>query len=334
VNEAVSTALSNPRQSNPSQMRAERPSLWRGRDAVVSPRIITLLLLIVVVGALFGYLAPHFLNITSLINICRQATVLAIVALGATFVIIAGEIDLSVGSVVALVSVLTAWLAGHGYPVPIMLLVALAAGLTIGAVNGVLSLKLRVPSFLATLGTLAIIKGIAMTITLEPIPVRSIAFIKFFMISPWRIPMPVIIALVLFAVSVLLLNYSRFGIRTRAVGSNENAAKLAGLNTTRQKYWVFLLGSVFAAVGGVVLAGRTNYGMAQAGGGLELEVIAAVVLGGARLGGGVGSVLGTLLSALLLTMIFMGIATVGLPGPYQDIAKGVAIGLAVLLMRR
>jgi ribose transport system permease protein len=329
VNEAVGAALSNPR-----QIGGERPSLWRGRDAIVSPRIITLLLLIVVVGAVFGYFAPHFLSTASLINIGRQATVMAIVALGATFVIIAGEIDLSVGSVVALVSVLTAWLAGHGYSVPIMLLVALAAGLTIGAVNGVLSLKLRVPSFLGTLGTLAIIKGIAMTITLEPIPVRSIAFIKFFMISPGRIPMPVIITLVLFALSVVLLNYSRFGIRARAVGSNENAAKLAGLNTTRQKYLVFLLGSVFAAIGGVVLAGRTNYGMAQAGGGLELEVIAAVVLGGARLGGGVGSVLGTLLSSLLLTMIFMGIATVGLPGPYQDVAKGVAIGLAVLLMRR
>jgi ribose transport system permease protein len=329
VNEAVGAALSNPNQTGGTSQ-----SLLRGPGAIISPRIITLLCLIAVVGAVFGYLAPHFLSTTSLINIGRQATVMAIVALGATFVIIAGEIDLSVGAVVALVSVLTAWLAGHGYSVPVMLLVGLAAGLTIGAVNGVLSLKLRVPSFLATLGTLSIIKGIAMTITLEPIPVRSIAFIKFFMISPWRVPMPVIIALLLFVASVVLLNYSRFGIRTRAVGSNENAARLAGLNTTRQKYLVFLLGSVFAAVGGIVLAGRTNYGMAQAGGGLELEVIAAAVLGGARLGGGVGSVLGTLLSSVLLTMIFMGIATVGLPGPYQDVAKGVAIGLAVLLMRR
>ena len=287
-----------------------------------------------VVGAVFGYLAPHFLSTTSLINIGRQATVMTIVALGVTFVIIAGEIDLSVGAVVALVSVLTAWLSRYGYSVPVMLLVALATGLSVGVVNGLLSLKLRVPSFLATLGTLSIIKGIAMTMTLEPIPLRTISFIKFFMISPLGIPMPVIIALLLFVVSIVLLNYSRFGIRTRAVGSNEGAARLAGLNTTRQKYLVFVLGSVFAAVGGVVLAGRTNYGMAQAAGGLELEVIAAAILGGARLGGGVGSVTGTLLSSVLLTMIFMGIATVGLPGPYQDMAKGAAIGLAVLLMRR
>lgn len=329
MNEAVGAAL-----SNSNQMRGERPSLFRRSLAGISGRIVTLLCLIVVVGAVFGYLAPHFLNTTGLINIGRQATVMAIVALGATFVIIAGEIDLSVGAVVALVSVLVAWAFRHGYPVPVMLLVALAAGLSIGAVNGWLSLKLRVPSFLATLGTLSVIKGIAMTITLEPVPLRSIPFIKFFMISPWRVPMPVIIALVLFVVSLILLNYSRFGIRTRAVGSNENAARLAGLNTTRQKYLVFVLGSVFAAVGGVVLAGRTNYGMSQAAGGLELEVIAAAVLGGARLGGGIGSVTGTLLSSVLLTMIFMGIATVGLPGPYQDVAKGAAIGLAVLLMRR
>lgn len=329
MNEAVGVALAT---LNP--IKGERPGLFRRQQAIISPRIITLLCLIAVVGAVFGCLAPHFLTAPSLINICRQATVTAIVALGATFVIIAGEIDLSVGAVVALVSVVVAWIAGHGYPWPVMVLAALATGLAIGLVNGFLSLKLHVPSFLATLGTLSIVKGIAMTITLEPIPVRSIAFIKFFMNSPWRVPMPVIIALVLFVVSVLLLNFSRFGIRTRAVGSNENAARLAGLNTTKQKYLVFLLGSLFAAVGGIVLAGRTNYGMAQAGGGLELEVIAAVVLGGARLGGGIGSALGTLLSALLLTMIFMGIATVGLPGPYQDVAKGAAIGLAVLLMRR
>ena len=330
MNEAVGAVL-----SNPDRMGKERPGLYRGRWADASfLRIITLVCLIVVVGAVFGYLAPHFLSTTSLINIGRQATVMTIVALGVTFVIIAGEIDLSVGAVVALVSVLTAWLSRYGYSVPVMLLVALATGLSVGVVNGLLSLKLRVPSFLATLGTLSIIKGIAMTMTLEPIPLRTISFIKFFMISPLGIPMPVIIALLLFVVSIVLLNYSRFGIRTRAVGSNEGAARLAGLNTTRQKYLVFVLGSVFAAVGGVVLAGRTNYGMAQAAGGLELEVIAAAILGGARLGGGVGSVTGTLLSSVLLTMIFMGIATVGLPGPYQDMAKGAAIGLAVLLMRR
>ncbi len=329
MNEAVGAAL-----SRPSPSTVTPGATPRKRGAFVSARIVTLLGLILVVALIFGYFAPHFLSTGSLISIGRQATVTAIVALGATFVILAGEIDLSVGAVVALVSVLVAWLAGHGYSIPVMLLVALATGLTIGAVNGFLSLTLAVPSFLATLGTLSIVKGIAMTITLEPIPVRSIAFIKFFMISPWRIPMPVIIALVLFALCVVLLNYSRFGIRARAVGSNESAARLAGLNTTRQKYCVFLLGSVFAAIGGVVLAGRTNYGMAQAGGGLELEVIAAAVLGGARLGGGVGSALGTLLSAVLLTMIFVGISTVGLPGPYQDVAKGAAIGLAVLLMRR
>ncbi|MFN0317918.1 MAG: ABC transporter permease [Burkholderiales bacterium] len=329
MNEVVGAAL-----ASPSQFGNARANFLRVALAGASGRIVTLLLLIVVVGAIFGYLAPHFLSTPSLINICRQATVLSIVAMGATFVIIAGEIDLSVGAVVALVSVIVAWAFRNGYSVSEMLLMALAAGLVIGSVNGWLSLKLRVPSFLATLGTLSVIKGIAMTITLEPLPLRSIPFIKFFMISPWRIPMPVIIAVVLFAVSVILLNYSRFGIRTRAVGSNENAARLAGLNTTRQKYMVFVLGSMFAAVGGGVLAGRTNYGMSQAAGGLELEVIAAIVLGGARLGGGAGSVTGTLLSSLLLTMIFMGIATVGLPGPYQDVAKGAAIGLAVLIMKR
>jgi len=324
----VSTAIGNLHGSE----KAGQVLLHKGMSAVTR-RLITLMLLIVAVAIVGAIWIPNFLSANSLINIARQTSVTAIVALGATFVIIAGEIDLSVGAVVALVAVLTAWMS-RGYPLPVMLLVALAGGLAVGAVNGLLALKLRVPSFLATLGTLSIAKGLAMTISLEPVPVRNLEFIKFFRLSPAGIPMPVIIALILFVLAVLLLNHSRFGIRTRAVGSNENGARLAGLNTTRHKYAVLILGSAFAAIGGVVLAGRTNYGIAYSASGLELEVIAAAILGGARLGGGVGSVVGTLLAAILLTMIFVGIATAGLQGSYQDIAKGTAIGIAIFLMRR
>jgi ribose/xylose/arabinose/galactoside ABC-type transport system permease subunit len=301
--------------------------------ARASPRILLLMLFIALVGAAITLRMPHFLSANSLLNLTRQSSVLAIVAFGATFVIVAGEIDLSVGAVVGLVAVLLASASVHGYSAPVMVLSGLAAGLVVGVVNGLLILKWRVPSFLATLGTLSIAKGLAMTISLDAVPIVNIGFVKFFRLSYGGLAMPVAIALILFVVALVLLNYSRFGIRTRAVGSNESAARLAGLNTVRHKYMVLILGSMFAAIGGIVLAGRTNLGLASSGTGLELDVIAAVILGGAHLGGGTGSIVGTILGATLLTMIFVGIATLGLPAPYQDIAKGALIGLAILIMR-
>lgn len=320
-----------------SGVRAFGAEPRRGLPFAVSAdvrRIATLLVLIAVVAAVFGYLTPHFVTANSVVSIARQTTVLLIVAVGVTFVITAGEIDLSVGAVVALVSVLAAWLIRNDYSLAVMLIAAVATGALVGAVNGFLAVKLRVPSFLATLGTLSVGYGAAMTISLQPIPMRSLDFVRFFRLSPGGVPMPVILALAVVVASVLLFSFSRFGVRTRAVGSNQQAARLAGVNTARHRFVVLVLCSVFAALGGLVFVGRTNYGMAQAAHGLELQAIAAALLGGARLGGGTGSMVGTLLAALLLTMIFVGIATVGLPGPYQDIAKGAAIGLAVLMMRR
>ena len=308
--------------------------VMRTRMTAISSRVVLLVGLIVVTGAVFSWLAPNFMTQASLINVVRQATVIWIVALGATFVITAGEIDLSVASVVALVSVLAAWMFRYRYPVPVVMLAALGTGLVVGVVNGLITLQLRVPSFLTTLGTMSVVRGLAWEISLEYIPVRSLSFIKFFRMSPLGVPMPIVIALALTLLTGFLLHFSRFGIRTRAVGSSENAARLASLKVTQHKFLVMILGSVMAAMGGIVYMGRTNYGMPTAATGLELQVIAAVILGGTRLGGGVGSVVGTSLGALFLTVIFVGIATLGLPGPYQDIARGAAIVLAILLMRQ
>ena len=306
----------------------------RRASPIVTPRVRLLVVLVLAVMALLSAVIPHFLSANSLLNVARQATVPVIVASGMTFVITAGEFDLSVGSVVAVASVLLAWVSRQGYSVPVMVLSALAAGVAFGIINGFLVIRLRVPSFLATLGTLLVARGLAMTISLDPVPLHSLSFIRFFRGSPAGVPMPILVALLALALAVVLFDLSRFGVHTRAVGSHEGSARLAGLNAARQKYAVLLVSALFAAIGGVVLAGRTDYGMAQAGNGLELEVIAAVILGGARLGGGVGNVVGSALGAILFTMVFMGIAMAGLPGPYQDIAKGAAIGVAILLMRR
>jgi ribose transport system permease protein len=301
--------------------------------ALLSSRALLLLFLIAVTALAFSIAMPQFLSQANLVNLLRQASVLAIVGCGTTFVIVAGEIDLSVGSLVAFVAVLTAWLSDKSLSIEIIVLLGLLAGVLAGTINSGLVLVLGVPSFLATLGTQAIVRGAAMTLSLQPLPVRNISFIKFFGWSPAGAPMPVIIAAIIVLASILLFTRARFGIRARAVGSNEGAARLAGLATKRQKYAVLVLGSVLAAIAGIVLAGRTNYGMSQAGTGLELDAIAATLFGGGRLGGGVGSVLGTFLAAILLTLIFTGIATLGLSGSFQDIAKGVLVGIAIFLMR-
>lgn len=296
-------------------------------------RVPLLLFLIAATALAFSAAMPQFISQANLINLLRQSSVLAIVGCGTTFVIVAGEIDLSVGSLVAFVAVLTAWLSDRSVSIENILVLGLLAGILAGTINSILVLVLGVPSFLATLGTQAIVRGAAMTLSLQPLPLRNISFIKFFGWSPAGAPMPVVIAVLLSILSILMFTRARFGIRTRAVGSNEGAARLAGLATKRQKYAVLVLGSVMAAIAGIVLAGRTNYGMSQAGTGLELDAIAATLLGGGRLGGGVGSVLGTLLAAILLTIIFTGIATLGLSGSFQDIAKGLLVGVAIFLMR-
>ena len=300
----------------------------------ISGRILLLVALVALVCIVFSFLIPNFLTANSLVSILRQWSVLLIVSLGATFVIVAGEIDLSVGSVVALVSVLTAWASKTDIAIPAIIGCALAIGLTVGAINAWLALKLRVPSFLATLGMLLVIKGVAMTISLQPMVVRDLDFISFFRFSPLGLPMPFVVAALVFAVTYVGLHKTRFGVLTRAVGSNEDGARLAGVAIGRHKCLIFIIGATAAALGGLVLAGRTNYGIALSATGLELDVIAAVVLGGGRLGGGEGEIVGAALGALLLTLIFTGIAVLGLPGPYQDIIKGVMIGVAIVLMRK
>ena len=235
-----------------------RARILRNGYRLLGSRVAILVLLIVAVMALFSFLVPNFFSPNMIVNIARQASVLGVVALGASFVIIAGEIDLSVAAVVALVSVLIGRMAGYGFPLPAIIVVAVCTGLVVGLLNGFLSLRLLVPSFLATLGTMSIARGVALTVAYEPVPIRNRLFGEIFWLTPAGIPMPVLIALILLVLAYVLMNHTRFGLATRAVGSSENASRLAGLDTLRHKYRVFVLGSVFAALGGVLLAGRTK----------------------------------------------------------------------------
>ena len=297
-------------------------------------RLIVLIAAMVAIAALFGSLNHYYLSWQNALDICRQGALLAITALGVNLVIVCGEIDLSVGAVVGLVSVAVPGFFDLDLPTPVVVVLALLLGAAAGLVNGLIVLRLLVPSFLATLGTMAIYRGLAIHISNQPRAIYNDTFVSLFGTEiaglSLTIYYPIIIALAL----AVLWRYSRFGVLVRAVGSNKQSARFAGLATGRVKLAAFVLAGVFASAGALVLLGRTQTGLAVAGDGLELNAIAAVILGGGRLGGGKGSVIGTLLGAYLLTMMFSGIAGMGLTAAWQLIVKGLILVVVIILMRK
>ena len=297
-------------------------------------RLIVLVAAMTAIAALFGWLNPYYLSWQNALDICRQGALLAITALGVNLVIVCGEIDLSAGSVVGLVSVAVPGLFDLGLPTPVVVVLALLLGAAAGLVNGLIVHRLLVPSFLATLGTMAIYRGLAIHISNQPRAINDDIFVSLFNTEIAGLSLTIYYPIVIAIALALLWRYSRFGVRVRAVGSNEQSARFAGLATGSVKLAVFVLAGVFASAGALVLLGRTQTGLAVAGDGLELNAIAAVILGGGRLGGGKGSVIGTLLGAYFLTMMFSGIAGMGLTAAWQLIVKGLILVVVIILMRK
>ena len=288
---------------------------------------------VVAMGAGFGLHIPSFWRVQTLLDIWQQAALLMVVSVGATFVIIAGELDLSVGAVVGLISVVVPSLLTAGNPMPIAVVVALLIGAAIGFANAAITLRLHVPSFITTLGTMAIVSGLAVTVSLTPLTVTSSSFSAVFTNRIHGVPLAGMYALAAVAVAAWFLPTSRFGLHVRAVGSGEMSAVLQGIRVERVKYLVFVVAGVLSAAGGVLLLGTSLTGYPDAGKGLELSAIAAVLLGGGRLGGGRGSVVGTFLGALVLTVAMYGIAGLGWLQAWQDFTLGIILVLVVLAMR-
>lgn len=299
----------------------------------MEPRLLVLAAVLVGLIVLFSVLAPGFGSPTNLADVLRQNVTLVVVAVGLTFVLLAGDLDLSVGAVTALVSVLvaqsvTAW----GLPAIAAVALGLAVGTGLGAVNALLVLGLKIPSFLSTLAMLGVVQGLALTVSLSAVDVAG-RLGTGFSGSVLGIPIVVLYGAVVVFVASVALSRSRFGLRLRATGSDQEMSRLVGLSVTRHRAAVFAISGLCAGIGGVVLVGRTGFGDALSMPGLGIDALAAVILGGTRLGGGRGSIAGTVLAALLIGFLASGIQAVGLPSSGQDIVRGVVIGAAVLLMR-
>lgn len=276
-----------------------------------------------------------FLSGNNILNILRQTATITVMAVGMTYAIAAAEIDLSVGSVAGLSSVAAAMAISRWGIIP-GIFAGLAVGVIVGSINGSLVSLLGIPSFLVTLGMLGIAVGTAQWITNSaPVPILSDNFNFIFgsgNVGP--VPTVVIWSAVFVVVGAVVLARTKFGRQVLATGGNRTAADFTGVNTKRIKFQVLLISAVVASVAGMLYAGRLESGRFQWGTGDELSAIAAVILGGTSLFGGSGSVVGTLIGALLIGLINNGLILAGLDSSQQQVVRGVIIILAVALARR
>ncbi|WHY77127.1 ABC transporter permease [Neobacillus sp. WH10] len=282
---------------------------------------------------LFSFLSPHFLKTNNIFTVLSQVSIIAIMAFGMTFVLMIGEIDLSVGSIAALSGLVLGLSLTWGLSGPLAILVTLIVGALAGLANGLISARLRIPTFIVTVATMGIFRGIGYATTdAKPVGVDD-SFIlllgnkKLFDI----IPVPVIIVAVLLVFSHILLSKTKFGRRAKMVGGNKTAAEYVGINTKSLQTKIFVISGVAAAISGILLTSRLYSAQPNTASGYELDAIAAAVLGGTSLSGGYGTVFGTFIGALIMGVINNGMNLIGLPYFYQQIVKGIIIIVAVYI---
>lgn len=277
--------------------------------------------------------SPYFLTSGNLIVVGRQASLSLLIAVGMTFVILAGGIDLSVGSTVALVSILTGeFMITLNLPPLLAAGLALLCGVLVGLVNGVIVATTAIPPFVVTLGMLAVARGLALGITQgQTISGLPAPFLVLGQGSLAGIPIPIWIAAGVAVVAHLVLSRTRFGRNVFFVGSNEQAAVLSGIRVRRTKIIIFAIAAGLASLEAVIETARLSVGQPSAGNGYELVAIGAVVIGGASLFGGEGSILGTVLGTLLLALIQNGLILLGISAYWQQVFSGVIIVAAVAL---
>ena len=280
----------------------------------------------------FALLSDVFLSTRNFLNIGVSVSILGIIAATQTMVIIARGFDLSVGSVVALSGVVTAKLLEASQPDLVALGGAIGVGLLVGLVNGLLITIVRVNPLITTLATLSVVRGLAYVWTdalTQGFPGRNLAWLGVQRIA--EVPVPVIVMLIVFAAVSLTMRYTTFGRELYAVGGNPRAALLAGIDVRRTQLAVYLLSGMSAGLAGAILAAQLSAGSPQAATGLELNVVAAVVLGGASLAGGRGRPWGTLLGALIMATLANGLVLIDVSSFYQMIAWGLVLLLAVVI---
>lgn len=302
-------------------------------SAAAAARRLRAVWMLLLVGIILTVASPVFLTHNNLMNVGLATSVAALLAVGQSYVIILAEIDLSVGAALGFTAVVTAQtLRDHGLVAGVA--AGVATGAAIGLVNGLLVTKTRMPSFIATLATMSVLSGLSLQLTKgNPVAVTDYDFQGIGQSRIAGVPVPVVIMLAVFAVFGYLLARTRFGRYVYATGDNTEAARLSGVRTDRVKILAFVISGVLAALAGFILTARLSTAEPTAGTGLELEAIAAVIIGGTSLAGGRGTLLGTLVGALVLGVIDNGMNLLDVSPFLQNVVKGLVILLAVFLDR-
>jgi ribose transport system permease protein len=275
---------------------------------------------------------PHFLTVSNLLNVLEQTAINAIVAAGMTFVIISGGIDLSVGSVLAIAGIALGQALEAGAPVPVAIALALAVGVSCGLVNGVLVSFGRLPPFIATLGMMSVARGGALMLAEgRPISGFSEGFRALATERVLMVPAPVLITALVYGVAHFVLAYTVFGRATYAIGGNEEAARLSGVQVRVHKTAIYGVAGLMSATAAVILTARLNSAQPTAGTMYELDAIAATVIGGTSLLGGEGSLTGALVGALIMGVLRNGLNLLNVSSFFQQVVIGAVIIVAVLI---
>ena len=298
---------------------------------------LTTVIALIILMAIITIINSNFLTANNLLNLLLQVTSNALIAFGMTFVILTGGIDLSVGSILALSSALTAGLLGSGIPVTLAILISLILGCILGMMNGLLISYGKLAPFIVTLATMTIFRGATLVYTNgNPITKGlSDTFLFQFLGQGYivGIPFPVIIMFIVFIVLYVLLHKTAFGKSVYAIGGNEKAAYISGVKLNKVKIIIYSISGIMASISGLIITSRLSSAQPTAGVSYEMDAIAAVVLGGTSLSGGKGRILGTLIGALIIGVLNNGLNIIGVSAFWQQVVKGVVILIAVLIDR-
>ncbi len=318
-------------------MRSKASALANGtaaRGMRLAVRLESLAVLALLVLAL-SILSPYFLSVSNFLNILLATSVIGVLAYGATFVIAAAGIDLSLGSVLGLSGVVGALaMNALDLPWPLGIIACLATGAACGAINGFLNARAGIPAFIVTLGMLGVARGLGLVLT-NGLPVYGLdpAVVYLGQGRPAGIPTPVIVFLLAGAVSHFILGYTRFGRYALVIGDNEGAARAMGVRVERQRILLYVLSGTMAGLAGLLFMARTNAGDPTAGISYELTAITAAILGGTNLFGGRATIVGTLIGALIMGVLQNGLNLLAVSSFYQQMAIGAVLVLAVWLDR-
>lgn len=291
-----------------------------------------LLFALILLGAILSILSPQFLTLQNILNLLLQATVISTIAAGMTLVILTAGIDLSVGSLLALTAVVTADVLQSGVPVPLAVLAGLALGGAVGMVNGLVVTQAKIPPFIATLGMMTLARGLALSYSGgRPITGLPDGFLAIGTSSFAGVPTPIWITALIYIVGLFVLNRTTLGRYVYALGNNPVASRFAGLPVQVTTVAVYVISGILAAFAGMILVARLDSAQPVMGIRYELDAIAAVVVGGAALSGGEGTLWGTLLGALIMAVIANAINIIGVSPFYAQVLQGSVIIAALLI---